>query len=342
VNVRRASEADFGTVVELWREFYREVPEPTHEEHDEAQEIREIETHVRAGRAFLAESDVGDPVGFALFWKKSPRLGFLSDLYVRPDARRSGVARSLVSEVVAVLQADGVEDLALDVRVDNAGARAVYARWRMRETKVTLVAPVSDLAGRLRGEPVSGQSFGSIHVQTDDLAAVERAVRQFVPRLPGRSRGSIVVPPRNGWIAVYDDVTDRDPRMLRRLARELGDRMGTVVLALGVEAGEVARFILYERGSIVDEYLSVQQYYGPLPPGDVIALAANPRVVARLTGANPEAVRAAAVHASAPEDLPPAGDVLAGLADAIGIEGAEHGWADAPELPEAIRIERGS
>ena len=339
MTVRRAAEADFDTVVELWREFYREVPEPSHEEHDEAQEIREIEAHVSGGRAFLAENDAGEPVGFALFWKKTPRLGFLSDLYVRPDARRAGVARSLVREVAAVLQADGVDDLALDVRTDNAGARAVYARWGMREAKVTLVAPLAELAGRLEDEP-AGRSFGSIHVQTDDLAAVERAVRQFVPRLPGRSRGSIVVPPRNGWIAVYDDVIDRDPQMLRRLARELGDRMGTVVLAIGVEGGAVVRFILYERGSIVDEYLSVQEYYGPLPPGDVIALAANPRVVARLTGADPAAVRAAALHAAAPEDLPPPPEVLAGLAGVMGVEGAEHGWEDAPDLPGAIRIDR--
>jgi hypothetical protein len=90
----------------------------------------------------------------------------------------------------------------------------------------------------------------------------------------------------------------------------------------------------------VDEYLSVQEFYGPLPPGDVIALAANPRVVARLTGADSEAVRAAALHARTPAELPPAGEVLVGLATAMGIEGAGHGWADAPELPGAIRVER--
>ncbi len=41
--------------------------------------------------------------------------------------------------------------------------------------------------------------------------------------------------------------------------------------------------ILFERGRIVDEYLSVPEFYGPLPPGDVVGLAANPTVVARLT-----------------------------------------------------------
>ena len=84
--------------------------------------------------------------------------------------------------------------------------------------------------------------------------------------------------------------------MLRRLAKELSDRMGAVVLLLGVERDELVRMILFEHGRIVDEYLSVPEFYGPLPPGDVVGLAANPRVVSRLTGADPEAVRRIAVH----------------------------------------------
>ena len=132
-------------------------------------------------------------------------------------------------------------------------------------------------------------SYGSVHVQTDDLDGVIRAVRQFVPRMPGGSKGSVVAPPRNGWIGVYDELADRNPEMLRRLAREISDRMGAVVLLLGVEEGQVVRFVLLERGRTMDEYLSVPEYYGEVPPGDVISLAANPTVVARLTGAGLEA-----------------------------------------------------
>ena len=145
-----------------------------------------------------------------------------------------------------------------------------------------------------------GPSFGSIHVQSDDLGAVERAVQQFVPRLPGGSRGSSVTPPHNGWITVYDDACDRDPSVLRRLATELSERTGAVVIAIGVEHEQVVRFVLFEAGRIVDEYLSVPEHYGPLPPGDAIALAANPRVVARLTGADPAVIRAAARTATSP------------------------------------------
>jgi len=87
-----------------------------------------------------------------------------------------------------------------------------------------------------------------------------------------------------------------------------------------------ARFVLHEAGRIVDEYLSVPEHYGALPPGDVIALAANPRVVARLTGADPAAVRAVARTAASAGELPPAQELLESIAAAIGLEGAERGW----------------
>ena len=110
-----------------------------------------------------------------------------------------------------------------------------------------MTGSVAELEAKLGSQEAA--SFGSIHVQSDDLSAVEQAVGQFVPRLPGSSRGSVVAPPRNGWIAVYDDVCDRNPDMLRRLARELCDRMGAVTCLLGLERDELVRMILFERGS---------------------------------------------------------------------------------------------
>ena len=98
--------------------------------------------------------------------------------------------------------------------------------------------------------------------------------------------------------------------------------------------------ILFERGRIVDEYLSVPEFYGPLPPGDVVGLAANPTVVARLTGADPEAVRRVAHTAPSPADLPPAPQLLGQLAEVMGVDGAGHGWAGASDSEGAVRIER--
>ena len=52
------------------------------------------------------------------------------------------------------------------------------------------------------------------------------------------------------------------------LARELSYTSAGVTLALGVEHGVVVRYNLFDRGADVDEYLSVPEYYGALPPGD--------------------------------------------------------------------------
>ncbi len=167
----------------------------------------------------------------------------------------------------------------------------------------TLVAPLTSLGERLRDRP-RGPSAGSIHVQTDDADAVIRAVEIYVPRLPGGSRGSVVTTPQNGWTAVYDELCDREPEMLRRLAHDLSNRMGAVVLSIGVEHDAVVRYVLFERGRIVDEYLSVPEFYGPLPPGDVVGLGANPTVAHRLTGADPGRVREIARIAPQPGRAP--------------------------------------
>ena len=128
--------------------------------------------------------------------------------------------------------------------------------------------------------------------------------------------------PANGWVSVEDELCSREPKLLRRLAQELSYRTGGVVLSLGVEEEAVVRYILFDRGSLADEYASVPEHFGPLPPGDVVALAANPTVVARLTGADPGRVRAVARTASSPEELPPPGELHAQIVDVLGLGSA--------------------
>jgi hypothetical protein len=241
------------------------------------------------------------------------------------------VVRRLIEEA----RAAGADMVEIETTHEDGEA---WIRAGFTETARVLQAPVDALDGHLgaRGEP----SFGSIHVQTDDVDAVVRAVRQFVPRLPGGSQGSVVLPPHDGWTSAYDELTDREPEMLRRLAREISDRMGAFVLTMGLEEGSVVRYVALERGRVVDEYLSVPEHYGPLPPGEVIALGANPRLMARLTGADPDAVRAIARTASSPVELPPAAGLLAELARLFGLPQAADGYPEAAEREDAIVIPR--
>ena len=241
----------------------------------------------------------------------------------------------VLADVLARARANGDGEIVVETTHEAGDA---WIRAGFTELSRTLRGSVEALERHLGAAKQA--SFGSIHIQTDDVEAVVRAVRQFVPRLPGRSRGSVVVPPREGWTSVYDELCDREPEMLRRLARELSDRMGAFVLAMGAEEGRVVRYIAFERGRVVDEYLSVPEYYGPLPPGEVIALGANPRVIARMTGADPNEVREAARTARSPDDLPPAAELLTRLAAIFAIEGAEHGYERAAERPDAIVLPR--
>jgi hypothetical protein len=111
-----------------------------------------------------------------------------------------------------------------------------------------------------------------------------------------------------------------------------------VAVTIGVEEGAVVRYNIFERGSVVDEYLSVPEYYKALPPGDAIALGANPTVVARLTGADPHEFRRVARTGTTPEELGPPQELLEELAGLMGLSGAGHGYEGAASEPGAHEI----
>jgi hypothetical protein len=252
-----------------------------------------------------------------------------------PDRGEEAVF-DLLRESARRLRDQGVTHLAIDVPEGNEQLIGTYSRLGFVPVARTFGVDLDVLEQDLQRS--RGPSFGSVHVQTDDQPSVERGVRRFVPQLAGRSQGSVVGPARGGWVGVYDELCDRDPAALRRLARELSDRLGAVTIAFGVEDGAVARYLLYDRGRLLDEYLSVQEYYGPLPPGEVVALAANPTLVERLTGAPRREIAAAAVHGTSPDEIAPPEEIVRALSAAMRIDGADHGYAQARDLPGAVAI----
>jgi ribosomal protein S18 acetylase RimI-like enzyme len=336
MTIRDATAADRDRLRELYEEFLREIPPPAEWPIDIEHELGKLDEYLESHLVIVAE-DGGEIVGFALAkLDHHPGIGNLSDLYVAPGSRRQGAARGLIREVTERLRAEGAKVLTLGVQAENMNARAVYERLGFRLESLKMFAPVEQLLERASREP-HGESFGSVHVQTDDENAVEQAVRKYVPRL-GRSGGSVVAGPRNGWLAVYDELCDREPPALRRLGAELSNATGAVAIAIGVEEGAVVRYAVFERGSIVDEYLSVPEYHQPLPPGDAIALGANPTVVARLTGADAKRFRETARTAAAPEELPAPQQLLEEIAALMGLSGAGHGYERAAAEPGAHTI----
>lgn len=80
--------------------------------------------------AVIAEH-AGVPAGYALFWPTydtewATRGGWLSDLYMLPQARRRGIARRLMAEAAARTAAQGGRYLTWLVDADNQRARAFY------------------------------------------------------------------------------------------------------------------------------------------------------------------------------------------------------------------------
>ena len=163
-----------------------------------------------------------------------------------------------------------------------------------------------------------------------------KLVERLVPRVL-TSRETVVSPARNGWVAVYDEVAERDPDKLRALGRELSSASAHVKITIGVEYGRIVHLIAMDRGRLMDEYVSVPSLRN-VAPGDAIALRANPTVLSRLTGADPGRIRSVARTAESPDELPPAEDILADVAAALGIAGAELRFDQARELPGAILV----
>lgn len=292
--IRAATKDDRALVEELRAEFEREVPDELWDD-DEGREWDYV---------LLV-----DDVGIATLDRKGDRTWLLDLLYVRPAARGKGLGTDLLRAAAEYVRDQGAEMLALEVLESNGEAKRLYDRLGFRTIERTLAAPVAGLTGAT----ADGPTFGFVHVQTDDVEKVRRDATKVL-----RSEPDVQV--AESWVRVRSDATDADPERLKALAKELSYTTGGVVLSLGIERGAVVRYDLFDRGADIDEYLSVPEFYGPLPPGDVYSMGANPTVVARLTGADARRVREVARTAASPADLPPAQELYAQIAAVMGVQ----------------------
>jgi ribosomal protein S18 acetylase RimI-like enzyme len=304
--IRQATADDLPLVRDLWDEFGSEIPDAPWRDPDHDDDFGRIEKALAGGGVLLADED-----GIAVVSTIGSRTAELDFLHVRPRARGKGLAAELMREAVDLVRERGLEMLELHVLASNTDARAVYERWGFEPVELVVAARLDELAQRL--VPADGPTFGFVHVQTDDLEKVKRDAAKYLRIEPD-------VEVEGNWVRVRSEASDEDPELLKRLAKELSYTTGGVVLSLGVQRGAVVRYDLFDRGSDIDEYLSVPEYFGPLPPGDVYALGANATVVGRLTGADPRRVREAARTAASPSELPPAQELYEQIATVMGVQ----------------------
>jgi ribosomal protein S18 acetylase RimI-like enzyme len=314
VKIRRATDADQAVLRELWEEFQLEVPEPDGFEAETwDQEWADQQKDLASGAVFLAQDDAG-PVGVARITKVLNGSSHIHLVYVRPRARRQGVTKALLRACADVARVQAAQTVSLEVLLANDVARTTWRQLGFKDVWVGMGQPLDALEARLAEAEDAGEWRATTHVQSDDELSVERAVGQFLPRLQAPEIKS-----GDSWMRITDPVLDQDRDAHGRLAKELSERLGAVTVALALE-GPVVRFRLYERGRMVDEYLSVPTYYGALPKGDELALAANPTLVSRLTGADRDDVKRIARTAASPSELPPAPELYEQIARLMGLE----------------------
>lgn len=128
-SVRQATSADLETLVPLfdgYRQFYGQPCE--------LDRVREfLNERLRQGDSllFIAEAG-GRAVGFTQLYPSfssvsMARIFILNDLFVLPEARRSGVARLLLDAAVRHGREAGAIRLSLSTALTNTAAQALYA-----------------------------------------------------------------------------------------------------------------------------------------------------------------------------------------------------------------------
>lgn len=135
MEIRPATESDLPALERLWEDFTDEAtftPYPG-SPFDPAL-VRDFVVLVADGNDGI-EGTLYANVGDADF-------GFVFGVYVRPDARRRGVARTLMQTVARTLKAEGRGHVVLSVDTPNEPARRFYASLGFEDAARTLRAPV--------------------------------------------------------------------------------------------------------------------------------------------------------------------------------------------------------
>lgn len=138
IAIREAAEADLPAVAELfdlYRQFYEQPADRALASRFVAQRLANAESTI-----LLAQEPDGGLAGFCQLYPtfcsiEAAPISILSDLYVRPSARRSGAARLLLGAAESHAAATGKVRLELTTARTNVPAQTLYASmgWRRDE-----------------------------------------------------------------------------------------------------------------------------------------------------------------------------------------------------------------
>src|SRR5689334_2404674 len=97
MNVRRATTDDLDAIRAQWQAMEDELGGPSWVRETWEEELVDVQRRLRDSAIFLAEED-GRPVGLLGLDFGREKIAHVQSVYVRPEARRRGVASALMAE----------------------------------------------------------------------------------------------------------------------------------------------------------------------------------------------------------------------------------------------------
>jgi GNAT superfamily N-acetyltransferase len=134
-SIRQATVHDLDTLVPLfdgYRQFYQQPSDPERGRRFLAERFAHHESVI-----LLASDEQGAGLGFVQLYPlfssvTATRMYLLNDLFVAADARRHGVAKSLMTAAVELARKLGAASMTLATALDNTSAQTLYESlgWR--------------------------------------------------------------------------------------------------------------------------------------------------------------------------------------------------------------------
>lgn len=147
--VESATMGDLDRLLDLWRSLARGQRDHGSRIDPDANDetIREsLAQHVLAEGVLVARRDE-QTVGFVMFGpdetgvERDRTRGVVRNVFVVPDSRGEGVGTALMDAAEERLDADGVDEIALEAMADNEAARAFYRARGYEPHRVQFAKP---------------------------------------------------------------------------------------------------------------------------------------------------------------------------------------------------------
>jgi len=138
IRVREAVLADADVIIEFNRLLALETEHRALDLHLLAPGVRECLADPAKGRYFLAEEDgvIPGQMGISYEWSdwRNGMFWWIQSVYVRPEARRRGIFRTLFQHVETAARAAKVIGVRLYVEENNQNAQETYIRLGLERT----------------------------------------------------------------------------------------------------------------------------------------------------------------------------------------------------------------